>query len=192
MNMPLTGAMNPMTTRNPFTLASVNPVNTRAPMNPFNPGFAQQRAAVMPTQPRPGMLPQTPQPPVTNQFQPMGFRGPIAQQRVSSGLSQLIRKPMFRRFAEGGSTFDPQGSDYDYQTALAYGMGPNGTGENQGHWGSVAPTSDDERIHRGLPEDSYVVLKGKNHKTFHKAENAENERGSKIVKIGDRYYSVPK
>ena len=96
-----------------------------------------------------------------------------------------------RHFAEGGQPFNPQGIDYDYQTAGAYGMGPNGTGENAGHWGSVAPTSDDERTLHGLPEDSYVVLKGLNHPTFHKAEAAEQERGSKIVKMGDRYYSVP-
>jgi hypothetical protein len=94
--------------------------------------------------------------------------------------------------SNGGSVFDPQGEDYDYQTATAYGMGPNGTGDNAGHWGSVAPTSDDERVLHDLPEDSYVVLKGKSHPTFHKAEAAEEERGSKIVKAGDRYYSVPK
>jgi hypothetical protein len=94
--------------------------------------------------------------------------------------------------AAGGLAFNPQGADYDYQTALAHGMGPDGTGENQGHWGSVAPTSDDERALHGLPEDSYVVLKGKNHPTFHKAEAAEQERGFKIVKVGDRYYSIPK
>jgi PcfJ-like protein len=95
--------------------------------------------------------------------------------------------------AEGGlaQTFDPQGSDYDYQTALAHGMGPDGTGENQGHWGSVAPVSDDEQQKYDLPEDSYVVLKGRSHPTFHKAEAAENERGSKIVQHGNRYYSVP-
>ena len=97
-----------------------------------------------------------------------------------------------QNYAVGGAVFDPQGSDYDYQTALAHGMGPTGTGENQGHWGSVAPTSDDERRLHGLPEDSYVVLKGKNHPTFHKAEDAEEKRGSKIVKLGDRYYSIPK
>jgi hypothetical protein len=113
MNVPQTGVINPTglrnfnpsSNRNPFMAASVNP---RAPMNPFNPGFAAQRSVVMPTQPRPGMPPQPPRPPVTNPFQPsfnspMGFRGPVAQQRVMSGLSQLPRKPMFRRFAEGGN-----------------------------------------------------------------------------------------
>jgi hypothetical protein len=97
-----------------------------------------------------------------------------------------------KQYAAGGSVFDPQGSDYDYQTALAHGMGPTGLGDNQGHWGSVAPVSDDEQQLHDLPSDSYVVLKGKSHPTFHKAEAAENERGSGIVKKGDRYYSVPK
>jgi len=94
--------------------------------------------------------------------------------------------------AGGGSVFNPEGADYDYQTAMAYGMGPTGTGEDLGHWGSVAPTSDDERMLRDLPKDAYVMLKGKAHETFDKAEAAEKERGSKIVKIGDRYYSIPK
>jgi hypothetical protein len=98
----------PITTRNPFTMASTNVPNLRAPMNPFNPGFAAQRPAVTSTQPRPGMPLQPPRTPVINQFQPtfnspMGFRSPIAQQRVAAGLSQLPRKPMFRRFAEGGN-----------------------------------------------------------------------------------------
>jgi hypothetical protein len=97
-----------------------------------------------------------------------------------------------KKYAGGGLVFDPQGGDYDYETALAYGMGPDGTGENAGHWGSVAPTSDDERMLHGLPEDSYVVLKGKSHPTFDKTKTAEKERGSKIAKAGKRYYSVPK
>jgi hypothetical protein len=86
-----------------------------------------------------------------------------------------------------GGSFNPQGSDYDYQTARAYGMGQDG-----GNWGSVAPTSDDERRLHGLPEDSYVMLKGAEHPTWGKAVEAEQERGSKIVKHGDRYYSVPR
>lgn len=94
--------------------------------------------------------------------------------------------------AGGGSVFNPEGTGYDYQTALAYGMGPTGIGEDSGHWGSVAPTSDDERMLKDLPRDSYVMLKGKAHETYNKAEASEKERGSKIVKIGDRYYSIPK
>ena len=87
--------------------------------------------------------------------------------------------------------FNPEGSNYDYQTALAYGMGPSGKGDNAGHWGSVAPVSDDEAMKNEISKDSYVVLKGKSHKTFDKTEAAEKERGSKIEKHGKRYYSVP-
>ena len=86
------------------------------------------------------------------------------------------------------ATFDPEGSDFDYETAKAYNMQPKKKGE---HWGSVAPTSDDERIANDLPKNSYVVLKGKQHETFNKAEAAEKNRGSKIEKRGSRYYSVP-
>jgi hypothetical protein len=86
----------------------------------------------------------------------------------------------------GGGAFNPQGADYDYQTARAYGMGQDG-----GNWGSVAPASEGERKLHGLPEDSYLMLKGAQHPTWGKAVEAETARGSKIVKHGDRYYSVP-
>ena len=86
------------------------------------------------------------------------------------------------------ATFDPEGSDFDYETAKAYNMQPKKKGE---HWGSVAPTSDDEQIANDLPKNSYVVLKGKQHETFNKAEAAEKNRGYKIEKRGSRYYSVP-
>ena len=85
-----------------------------------------------------------------------------------------------------GGAFNPQGADYDYQTARAYGMGQDG-----GNWGSVAPASESERKLHGLPEDSYLMLKGAQHPTWGKAVEAETARGSKIVKHGDRYYSVP-
>jgi len=88
--------------------------------------------------------------------------------------------------------FDPEGSDYDYDTAKKYGMGPTGTGENAGHWGSVAPASEEARKKYKLPEDSYVLLKGAKHETMNKAVEAEEARGSKIQKFGDRYYSIPK
>ena len=99
-------------------------------------------------------------------------------------------------YAQGGvvepQKFDPEGSDYDYETARKYGMGPTGTGENKGHWGSVAPASSEERKTYNLPEDSYKVLKGRSHPTWDKADAAEQARGSEIKKYGDRYFSVPK
>lgn len=87
--------------------------------------------------------------------------------------------------------FDPEGSDYDYFNALANGMGPTGTGENVGHWGSVAPASTYDKFQYALPDNSYMVLKGRNHPTFDKAMAGEKERGSKIIQLGERYYSVP-
>ena len=88
----------------------------------------------------------------------------------------------------GGGSFNPQGADYDYQTARAHGMGQ----EDGGNWGSVAPASESERKLHGLPDDSYLILKGAQHPTWGKAVEAEESRGSRIVKHGDRYYSVPK
>lgn len=88
--------------------------------------------------------------------------------------------------------FDPNGSGYDYARASAAGMGPDGTGEDAGHWGSVAPTTRQEQGRFGLPTDSYILLKGKDHETWQKAVNAEKERGFKVVSLGGRYYSVPK
>lgn len=87
--------------------------------------------------------------------------------------------------------FNPQGSDYDYARALSAGMGPTGTGANLGHWGSVAPVQPYERLQYALPKNSYVVLKGRDHPTFGLAVAAEEDRGSMIAKLGERYYSVP-
>ena len=84
--------------------------------------------------------------------------------------------------------FDPESKEYDYKTARAYKMMPDKTG----HMGSVAPTSDDERIKNELPEDSYVILKGSKHSTIDKTIDAEDKRGAKVEKRGTRYYSIPK
>ena len=93
--------------------------------------------------------------------------------------------------SRGPAVFDPTGVGYDYYRALAAGMGPDGTGENAGHWGSVAPVSAEEAQKFGLTEGSYVMLKGQGHPTFHKAVAAEEARGSQIVEHGGRLYSVP-
>lgn len=96
----------------------------------------------------------------------------------------------YARMGAGGG-FDANGAGYDYPTARAAGMGADGTGENAGHWGSVAPVTPDVRARYGLPENSYLILKGKAHPTFDKAVEAERARGSKVVQLGGRYYSVP-
>lgn len=96
-----------------------------------------------------------------------------------------------RAYNELRRPFDPEGSDYDYTTAKAAGMGPDGTGDNEGHWGSVTQTSRELRAKYNLPEESYIVLKGRAHPTWSYAVEGEAERGFKIKKYGDRYFSVP-
>ena len=88
--------------------------------------------------------------------------------------------------------FDPSGVDYDYTTAIGAGMQPQQEGgENKGHWGSVAPTPIQYRMDYGLPEDSYMMLKGASHPTFQMGVQGEQARGYKVIKLGDRYFSVP-
>ena len=48
-------------------------------------------------------------------------------------------------------TFDPEGTDYDYDTASQYGIEPDETG----HWQSRVP-------------ETGLILKGRNHPTFSK------------------------
>lgn len=87
------------------------------------------------------------------------------------------------------SKFDPEGTDYDYETAKRNGMSPSA---DNGHWGSVAPASKEDVEKYKLPDGSYVILKGKNHESWGKAVSAENDRGYEVKKFGDRYYSVPR
>lgn len=94
--------------------------------------------------------------------------------------------------AEKKSKFNPESDGYDYSTALIWGMGPTGTGENEGHWGSVAPAPPEYIDKYNIPENSYLVLKGRNHATFSKAVEGERKRGYEVKKFGDRYFSVPK
>ena len=89
--------------------------------------------------------------------------------------------------AEGSETFDPEGEGFDMATALANGMKRDETG----HMGSVVPTSPEQVKELGLPQDSFMLLKGKSHSTFPLAVDAERERGFKIIKKGDRFFSVP-
>jgi len=102
-------------------------------------------------------------------------------------LAQALRK------------FDPLGSDYDYATAMANGMGGTGTGVNAGHWGSVAPAPQQYVDQYQLPADSYMMLKGVQHPTWHKAVAGEQQHttqtapnGYEIRQFGDRFFSIPK
>ena len=87
--------------------------------------------------------------------------------------------------------FDPEGKGYDYKTAKSGGLGPDGTGENKGHWGSVTMASEADKKKFGLPDESYILLKGKSHETWEKAVKGEQDRGFEIKKYGNRYYSIP-
>ena len=95
--------------------------------------------------------------------------------------------------------FDPEGSGYDMPRAKAAGMKrskPKAIGQMKrkakGHMGSVAPATASQQKRLGLPEGSYVILKGAKHPTFDKAVAGEKKRGSEVVKRGARYYSVPR
>lgn len=103
-------------------------------------------------------------------------------------------QPVTPQLSIPSTPFNPEGSDYDYKTAIAAGYGPTGDGtkENAGHWGSVAMASEADKKKHKLPNESYMILKGKNHETFSKAVAGEEARGFQVVKKGSRYYSVPK
>ncbi len=90
--------------------------------------------------------------------------------------------------------FDPEGSDYDMETAVKRGLKPAGpeAGPNEGHWGSVVETTSAERKKHKLPAESYKLLKGRSHEKFYKAVAGEEARGFVVKKFGSRYYSVPK
>jgi hypothetical protein len=85
-------------------------------------------------------------------------------------------------------SFDPEGDGYDYVFAIESGLAPSAS---NGHWGSVAPAPALDKVRFHLPVESYVLLKGRKHETWDKAVKGEADRGFKVVKLGDRYYSVP-
>lgn len=104
---------------------------------------------------------------------------------AAAAFTQIVHKPNTK------NEFDPEGQDYDYDAAMAAGMGPTGKGENIGHWGSVREATDAEKEKHGLPSESYLMLKGKSHESWDKAVAGEEERGFTVKKFGDRYYSIP-
>jgi len=70
--------------------------------------------------------------------------------------------------------FDPEGEGYDYATAQKAGITPDSTG----HW----PSREDV---------TGQMLKGRKHKTYHKAVKADTKRGYTILKGKDgKYYSI--
>ena len=71
--------------------------------------------------------------------------------------------------------FNPEGSDYDYETAQKFGIKP----DQSGHMPSRSPDGQ--------------ILKGKKHPTFFKTIEGEEKAGYEIKKGEDgKYYSQPK
>lgn len=88
--------------------------------------------------------------------------------------------------------FDPEGTGYDMQSAKSVGMEATIDPEDGlPHYGSVIETTKEQQKQFGLPEESYMLLKGKQHETWDKAVQGEADRGFRIKKFGDRYFSVP-
>ena len=89
-------------------------------------------------------------------------------------------------------SFDPESGGYDLETAVAAGMKPQvNPDDNLPHMGSVRETTPAERQAHDLPDESYLVLKGRSHPTWDLAVQGEKARGFKIIKRGQRYFSVP-
>jgi len=73
--------------------------------------------------------------------------------------------------------FDPEGAGYDYLSAQRYGLEPSGP-KGKEHWPSRVPGT-------GL------LLKGRQHETWHKTVAAEKKLGMGIFQVGTRSYSQP-
>jgi hypothetical protein len=123
-----------------------------------------------------------------------GLLGSVATRGTAAEEQTTLRSRLMSGASPVKGKFQPEGKGYDYASAKAAGMGPtgDGTAENKGHWGSVILASDAVRAKYNLPDESYMVLKGRSHETFFKAVLSEQARGSKIIKLGNRYFSVPK
>lgn len=75
--------------------------------------------------------------------------------------------------------FDPEGDDYDYDTAIRAGMKPS---KEDGHWSS--------RVGDGVDEGQ--ILKGRGHPTFWKTEETEEAGNYEIFRSpasGGKSYS---
>ncbi len=84
--------------------------------------------------------------------------------------------------------FDPEGSGFDIDTALAAGMIRDSV---RGHYGSVVPASEKEREEHKLPKGSFLMLKGKKHKSWKKGVEGEENLGRRVIKKGKRYFAIP-
>jgi hypothetical protein len=150
--------------KNLKTWRSLMPINIT--MTSFSDRLAQRDDYVMPTEIRPD---------------------PLAQ------AQSIIQRPTATTIEPSKEVmFDPEGSGYDMESAKSVDMKPEIDPEDGlPHYGSVIETTKEQQEQYGLPEESYMLLKGKTHETWDKAVQGEEDRGFKIEKHGDRYYSVP-
>ena len=68
--------------------------------------------------------------------------------------------------------FDPEGNGYDYKSAIQAGLQPEADEEGVLHWPSRIPSGPNEGL----------LLKGRQHETWHKTELDEKELGYTIKK----------
>lgn len=117
-----------------------------------------------------------------------GFRPSLDDSQYSPEVRQHRKAVLLKGF-------NPDGFDYDYESAEKAGIRPEPMGPNKGHMGSVAPVTPEiyaKYQKEGLPKgEAYLLLKGAAHPTHQMAVEAEAQRGFEIKKFGDRYFSVP-
>ena len=95
----------------------------------------------------------------------------------SDEISEDYDEQQLRRLMS--KAFDPEGSGYDYKSAVIAGLEE----DEDGHWPSRIPSGPNEGL----------LLKGKTHETWDLLEEGEEDEGNEIIKQDDgRYYSSPK
>lgn len=104
----------------------------------------------------------------------------------ASGIPSLVKVAPPQK---NEAVFNPEGSDYDYSTAISHGMKRG----DDGHWGSRVELTEAESKAAGVPLGSGIMLKGATHETWDKALKGEEEAGFDVIKgTNGRYYSIPK
>lgn len=94
------------------------------------------------------------------------------------GDNPLHDNPRSKEVA-GKKAFDPEGDDYDYDTAKEAGLKPKEDEPNKGHWPSRDPRTG-------------VLLKGRKHPTFDLAVKEDEAMGYKMRKRADGRYVTEK
>tara|TARA_R110000751_G_scaffold22666_3_gene63663 strand:+ start:5493 stop:5915 length:423 start_codon:yes stop_codon:yes gene_type:complete len=93
----------------------------------------------------------------------------------SDEISEDYDEQQLRRLMS--KEFDPEGSGYDYKSAVSAGLEE----DEDGHWPSRVPSGPNEGL----------LLKGKKHETWDLLEEAEEDEGNEIIEKNGRFYSFP-